>query len=192
MAAFPHAHILEPPQFHPKHNRSVDLPSTPTFVALPAPTECLPHSHSPNVTISPASPSDYSSLAIILPLANATNPIERFMFRPDHRHSSQQWALTQFRDAQKFKAGTTTHILKAAAAESGQAVGFAIIRVFEHEHDQKGVEEKDDSKAAVSPENSGREADADDILNHEFCDVYLTRLKEIYERHMSGQKHACR
>lgn len=154
----------------------------------------------PSITISSASPPDFASLATILPLANAANPIERFMFRPDHRASSQQWALQQFHTGQKPNAGTTTHILKAVTAGSGEAIAFAIIRVVsgcggqeledQDEKESHGIEseEKDDT---IDEESSGWEANADEIMNHEFCDKWMTKLKDIYERHMKGKDHAC-
>ncbi len=161
-----------------------------------------------SITIAPASPTDFLSLAAILPLANAANPIERFMFRHDHHDSSalppsQQWALTQFRAAQKSNAGTTTHVLKALA--DNEAVGFAIIRVVkgkglgagaENGQDAKGdrseVSDDNHTNAVESQETSGWEANADHVLNHDFCDVYVTRLKGIYERFMNGKDHACK
>jgi len=81
-------------------------------------------------------------------------------------------------------------------AGGGEAVGFAIIRLVGEKSVSKEAEqgaEAEGSKEAAEVDGiSGREADADDVVNHEFCDVYLARLKDDYERHMGGRDHACR
>lgn len=43
-------------------------------------------------------------------------------------------------------------------------------------------------KAATS---SAWHDSGEDMLEPEFCAVYMTRLKEVYERHMAGKRHAC-
>ena len=161
-----------------------------------------------DVTISHASPSDFLSISAIIPLANASNPIERFMFRYDSRDPSalppsQQWALAQFEAAQKPSPGVTSHIFKAVIGN--EPVGFAIIRAVHgntrdkpSEHTAKSESEKivtgyENSGAENGgQESSGWEADADTILNHDFCNVYIERLKTIYELHMKGKDHACK
>ena len=92
--------------------------------------------------------------------------------------------------------GPTTYVLKAVTARGGESVGYAIIRVVGEKNVSKGAEqgaEAEGSKEAAERDStSGWEADADNVVNHDFCDVYLRRLKDNYERHMGGRDHACR
>ena len=152
--------------------------------------------HTP-VTISHASPTDFSSLAAILPQANGGNPIERFMFRPDAYKSSvspsHKWGISQFRNGRRSHLtaeGPRTHLLKAVLKEAEEeAVGFAIIRVYggENGHEESVVDGVDlDLKDGEGQENT------DDVLNHEFCDEWVGRMSKIYKECTNGKNHACK
>ena len=159
--------------------------------------------------ISLASQSDYTSLAAILPVANAANPVVSFMFGRDHSNPSapdpsQQWAMTQFQAAESSD-GPTTHILKAVTEVGGheEAVGLAIIRIVggigtdgggmggRDVRDEAEKKCDNDANPAMTGETSGLEADADDALNPDFSQTYLARLMDIHKRHMDGKDHAC-
>ncbi|KAI4202637.1 MAG: hypothetical protein LQ350_002430 [Teloschistes chrysophthalmus] len=195
------------------------------------------------VTILPALPADYPTLASILPLANAHNPIEQLMFRhnpttppsptdtttkpPTHTEPpSARWAMTQFQNAQTTpsSSGTKTHILKAVVSSEedeggegqgveGKAVGFAIVRVIDAPllpaETGKGEGLKGEGKGDVMEglegegkgdggdggdgEVNGEEAfekTSDEMLEPEFCGMYMNGLKEIYEGWARGKpKH---
>ena len=164
-----------------------------------------PPQHQSSVAISHASPADFTSLAAILPQANATNPVQYLMFRratrSDLMHPSQRWAMIQFQNGQRPHStaeGPTTFVLKAVPEESGQAVGFAIIRVYggrqviENGGMKKRVERITarclDMDGGVQEETQS----TDDVLNHDFCEEWNRRQKRIYERCMGGKDHACR
>ena len=151
----------------------------------------------PLVTVSHALPSDYPSLASILPLANAANPVERFMFRHDAWNKSlppsHRWAMRQFQEGEKsheVPGGPKTHILKAKLDEIGESVGFAIIRIFK-EGKAKGEEVGTATGVATDVDTGG--TGAEDVgMNHEFCKVWITRMNEVYEQEMNGKEHACK
>ncbi|KAI9757778.1 MAG: hypothetical protein M4579_003314 [Chaenotheca gracillima] len=171
----------------------------------------------PPITIGHAGPADFPTLAAILPLANANNPIERFMFRPDsnppyHKHHpSYQWALAQCRASQQNQEGSQnpkTYVFKALAGPGqgqweDEAVAFAILRVYqdhraeEEDQNEKGVSSIEITKNPGNEEEEEAEqqssdstVDMSEMLNQEFCSAYLARLKGPYDQHMGGRNHA--
>ncbi|KAI4101988.1 MAG: hypothetical protein L6R37_004653 [Teloschistes peruensis] len=193
------------------------------------------------VTILPALPADYPTLASILPLANAHNPIEHLMFRPNSPSSpttdpsttdplsttptttpvpSARWAMAQFHNAQtttSSAAGTKTHILKAVVSDGGErgeeeekAVGFAIVRVIDalpslsvrdegngdagNAGDAGDVGGKERDKGKGEAVEAAFEKTSDEMLDPEFCAMYMNGLKEIYENWAHGRgggRHGC-
>lgn len=109
----------------------------------------------------------------------------------------------------------------AAAEDRGEdeAVGFAIVKVASRQMDEGsggggagGTEEMENELGVSVAWRREREGEGDDggdggndahgtaqawevnggeVLNEEFCDVYLTRRK-VYERLMSDRRHGCR
>jgi len=114
------------------------------------------------------------------------------MFRQDPHDPlpppSHRWALRQFEDGRESHltpGGPTTHVLKAVEGGRGEAVGFAIIRVY-------GGEGGGATGMDVEGGAGGEGDDVDDGLDHEFCEVWIQRMKEIYERCMDGKDHGCK
>ena len=93
--------------------------------------------------------------------------------------------------------GPRTHILKAVpkGSENGDAVGFAIIRVYGGENgENRGIEGKesipDETEHDVA--NTQTQENLDDVMNHEFCDEWVGRMMKIYEQCTKGKDHACK
>ena len=169
---------------------------------------------SPAVHVSYATPPDFPILARILPLANASNPIHHLMFVPESSvtHSvppSVKWSLSQFSAAERYHLKPReprTYILKAVPLGQNTAVGYAIVKVFDwdmndREHIAKKYEtadEEESKRSNLSDELPDSEATFDQepieaaTLETEFYTVYTNKLKDAYARHMSGKRHACK
>ena len=89
-----------------------------------------------------------------------------------------------------------THILKAMPEGSQEAVGFAIIRVFGRERADRNRDEGAEVSGAKGVDIDGGDLEVRDSsvdgLNHEFCEVWLKRMKDVYEGCVGGKNHACR
>ena len=128
---------------------------------------------------------------------------------------SAQWAMMQFLRRDK-EGGGNSCVLKAVVGGGGveggegEAVGFAIVKVVGGEgggdvmasegmgggrsRDRASEEEaggRDVEGGSADGTTQGGEGDTREILNADFCGVYLPRMKEIYERHMGGRRHVC-
>ena len=139
------------------------------------------------------------------------------MFQHDVRKSTardkltppgHQWAMAQFRAAEREAGkgggdmGVKTYVLKAVVGgDGGTAVGFGVVRVVkqmgrvgggEEEGDGEGEGEKGETGGLEADADADADANANEVLNRAFCDVYLLRLKGLYERHMGGREHARR
>lgn len=152
------------------------------------------------VTISTAEPADFPSLASILPLANASNPIHHLMFKRDTSLGSSQSPAERCMMSQFSAAETSTepktYIMKAVPVGQESAVGFAIIKVVEEpkadgEIERKGEGSKTTTQNSKAVASSAWNDSGDDFLQPEFCAVYSSRLKDVYERYMAGKRHAC-
>ena len=115
--------------------------------------------------------------------------------------------MTQFGDTEEsnLKSGGSIYVLKAVPAGHDAAVGYAIVKVFDNDINDKkqNLEERkdkndDDPNSAGGDERllegdlaPGREVIDDPTLEPEFCAVYLKKLNDVYERHMKGKPHAC-
>ncbi|KAI4123160.1 MAG: hypothetical protein LQ338_005409 [Usnochroma carphineum] len=139
------------------HHNNTKLTSVP---AIPLTTTTL--QTNPPIHISHAHAADFPSLAAILALASAVNPIERFMFKHDNEHQetpSARWAMAQFQNAR-------------SSSDNGDVT---IVRIIESESQRPNDEVEIGSEPAF-------EKVTDKMLDPEFYEVYIASLKEIYER----------
>jgi len=153
------------------------------------------------VTISNAEPSDFPSLASILPLANVTNPLHHLMSKQDtslgnSQSPAERWTMSQV-SAAETSTEPKTYVLKAVPVGQEKAVGFAIVRVVE-ELEGNGKTGEKGERGGMIKQNGGAVATSawhdsgDELLEPNFSEVYMARLKEVYERHMAGKRHACK
>lgn len=89
---------------------------------------------------------------------------------------SARWAMAQFRAAESSKE-PWIYVLKAVPEGHDEAVGVAIVKIYEGE-----------GKEA----DGAWEDDFNELLEKEFCEAYFGKLRDGYELMMGGKRHACK
>lgn len=153
------------------------------------------------VMISTAEPADFPSLASILPLANAKNPIHHLMFKRDtslgnSQSPAERWTMSQF-SAAETSTEPKTYVLEAVPKGQESAVGFSIVKVVDEPRGDGQTGEKKECSGMTTQNgkavaNSAWHDSGEDMLEPDFCAVYMARLKEVYDRYTVGKRHACR
>lgn len=104
--------------------------------------------------------------------------------------------ISQF-SAAETQTGSKTDVLKAVPVGQELTVGFAIVKTVE-EPEGKGNPGEQREGTGMATQNGSPAASSawhdsgEEMVEPEFCAVYMARLKEVYERHMAGRRHACK